>query len=137
MADTFLLDIVTPYCLLVSEEVEYVTAPGIEGEFGILKGHAPFLTALKPGELVYGKDNSNHTIAVSWGYAEVSAAKVIILAETAEKAEEIDLERAKARALQAEERLKRLNREDKEYLKEVASLEKALIRVQVARKVSQ
>ncbi|MBI5683119.1 MAG: F0F1 ATP synthase subunit epsilon [Deltaproteobacteria bacterium] len=136
MSDTFLLEIVTPYNLLLSEEVEHVTAPGIEGEFGVLKGHAPFLTALKPGELTYGKGNSNSTIVVSWGYAEVSADKVTILAETAEKAEEIDLERAKARAAQAEEKLRKLNKEDKLYFEEAASLEKAIIRVQVAGKLS-
>ena len=135
MSDTFLLEIVTPYNLLLSEEVEHVIAPGIEGEFGVLKGHAPFLTALKPGELTYGKGSSNSSLAVSWGYAEVGYDKVTILAETAEKAEEIDLERAKARAATAEERLRKLNKEDKAYLEEVASLEKAVIRVQIAGKV--
>lgn len=134
MMDTFLLEIVTPYGLLISEDVEQVTAPGIEGEFGVLKGHTPFLTALKPGEFTYGKGNFSCSLAVSWGYAEVGPDKVTILAETAEKAEEIDLERAKARASAAEERLRKLNKEDKAYLEEVASLEKAVIRVQVAGK---
>ncbi|HBO83491.1 MAG: ATP synthase F1 subunit epsilon [Deltaproteobacteria bacterium GWC2_42_11] len=136
MSDTFLLEIVTPYALILSEEVEYVTAPGVEGEFGVLKGHTPFMTALKPGEVVCSKGNFNAALAVSWGYAEVTHEKVIVLVETAEKAEEIDIERAKTSLTKAEERLRRLNKEDKEYLEAAASLEKAVIRVQVAGRLS-
>ncbi len=136
MADTFLLEIVTPYKLILSEDVEHMTAPGAEGEFGVLKGHTPFLTALKPGELTYGKGNFHCSLAVSWGYAEVGHDKVTILAESAEKAEEIDLERAKAAVATAEEKIKKLTKDEKEYLEAVASLEKAVIRVQVAGKVS-
>src|SRR3990172_11492133 len=102
MAETILLEIVTPDRLVLSEEVDDVTAPGIEGEFGVLPGHTPFLTTLKIGEVSYKKENMTKYIAVSWGYAEVVPSQVTILAEAAEVAEEIDTKRAeeaRARAL--------------------------------------
>ena len=85
MADTFLLEIVTPYKLILSEQVEEMTAPGSEGEFGVLAGHAAFLTTLKAGELTYktGKDAGSFTI--DSGYAEVGPTKVTILAETSKE----------------------------------------------------
>jgi len=85
MADTFLLEIVTPYKLILSEQVEEMTAPGSEGEFGVLAGHAAFLATLKAGELTYktGKDAKRFTI--DSGYAEVGPTKVTILAETSKE----------------------------------------------------
>ncbi len=132
MADTILLEIVTPDRLVLSEEVDEVTAPGTEGEFGVLPGHTPFLTTLKVGELTYRKGKEVHHMVVSWGYAEVTPKKVTILAEAAEIAAEIDIERAKAAMEKAEKELKKLSKEDKDYLIEAARLEKSLIRLQVA-----
>ena len=82
MADTFLLEIVTPSRLFLSEQVEEMTAPGSEGEFGVLAGHAPFLTTLKPGELTYKIGNDTTRLSIGIGYAEVGPEKVTILAET-------------------------------------------------------
>jgi len=132
MAETILLEIVTPDRLVLSEEVDEVTAPGVEGEFGVLPGHTPFLTTLKVGELTYRKGKEIHHMAVSWGYAEVTPKKVTILAEAAEVAAEIDIERAKAAMEKAEKELKKLSKEDKDYLIEAARLEKSIIRIQVA-----
>lgn len=132
MAETILLEIVTPDRLVLSEEVDEVTAPGVEGEFGVLPGHTPFLTTLKVGELTYRKGKEIHHMAVSWGYAEVTPKKVTILAEAAEIAAEIDIERAKAAMEKAEKELKKLSKEDKDYLIEAARLEKSIIRIQVA-----
>jgi len=132
MAETILLEIVTPDRLVLSEEVDEVTAPGVEGEFGVLPGHTPFLTTLKVGELTYRKGKEIHHMAVSWGYAEVTPKKVTVLAEAAEVAAEIDIERAKAAMEKAEKELKKLSKEDKDYLIEAARLEKSIIRIQVA-----
>lgn len=132
MAETILLEIVTPDRLVLSEEVDEVTAPGSEGEFGVLPGHTPFLATLKVGELTYRKGKEVHHMAVSWGYAEVTPKKVTILAEAAEVAAEIDIERAKAAMEKAEKELKKLSKEDKDYLIEAARLEKSIIRIQVA-----
>lgn len=132
MAETILLEIVTPDKLVLSEEVDEVTAPGSEGEFGVLPGHTPFLATLKVGELTYRKGKEVHHMAVSWGYAEVTPKKVTILAEAAEVAAEIDIERAKAAMEKAEKELKKLSKEDRDYLIEAARLEKSLIRLQVA-----
>ncbi len=132
MAETILLEIVTPDRLVLSEEVDEVTAPGVEGEFGVLPGHTPFLTTLKVGELTFRKGKEIHHMAVSWGYAEITPKKVTILAEAAEIAAEIDIERAKAAMEKAEKELKKLSKEDKDYLIEAARLEKSLIRLQVA-----
>ncbi|MDO8445115.1 MAG: F0F1 ATP synthase subunit epsilon [Deltaproteobacteria bacterium] len=132
MAETILLEIVTPDKLVLSEEVDEVTAPGSEGEFGVLPGHTPFLATLKVGELTYRKGKEVHHMAVSWGYAEVTPKKVTILAEAAEAAAEIDIERAKVAMEKAEKELKKLSKEDRDYLIEAARLEKSLIRLQVA-----
>jgi F-type H+-transporting ATPase subunit epsilon len=126
-----LLEIVTPERIVVTDEVDEVVLPGIEGEFGVLPGHIPFLTALKVGELVYKKGSGAEHLAVSWGYVEVTADSVKVLAETAEKATEIDLSRAETARLEAEKILT-AGREDPEYEKAKVTLEKAVIRVQVA-----
>lgn len=89
MANTFLLEIVTPTKLFLSEQVEMLTAPGGEGEFGVLAGHAPFLTTLKPGELTYKIGKDSHRITIGTGYAEVTQGKATILTETiSQEAEE-------------------------------------------------
>ncbi len=132
MAEKLKLELVTPYKKVLSEEVDEITASGSLGEFGVLPGHAPFLTSLKIGELSYKKSGSVFHLAVNWGYFEVENDTVTVLVQTAERADEIDLERAKAALGRAEEKLKHLSPEDKDFRTYEAALERALIRVQVA-----
>lgn len=131
-----LLEIVTPDRLLVREQVSEVTAPGTLGYFGVLPGHTPFLTTLGIGEVSYTQNGQKRYLAVSWGYAEVGPSQVTILAEIAEKAEEIDVQRAEAAKARAEERLRMAGREDIDFERAEIALQKALIRVQVAAKKS-
>ncbi len=112
-----------------------VSAPGALGEFGVLPLHTPLLTTLDIGEVVYRKGEKTHHLALSWGYAEVGPEKVTILAEVAEKAEEIDLKRAEA----AEERARKRFREQQvpvDIERARAALERASMRLRVARKGS-
>lgn len=132
MAEKLRLELVTPYKKALSEEVDEVTAPGTLGEFGILPGHTPLLTTLKIGELSYRRGGEIFHLAVNWGYVEVEDDKVTVLVETAEPADEIDLERARAAMGRAEEALRKLSSEDKDFLVMQAALERALIRIQVA-----
>jgi F-type H+-transporting ATPase subunit epsilon len=131
-ADTFTLEIVTPHRLVVSDQVHEVVAPGSEGYFGVLAGHLPFMTTLKIGELMYRRAGEPRHLAVSWGYAEVRPDRVIMLAETAERAEEIDLARAEAARQRAEERLRRWGDETIDFARARAALERAVARITVA-----
>jgi len=134
MAEKMKLEIVTPYSKVVDIEVDEVTATGKIGEFGVLPGHAPFLTSLRIGELVYKTNGLTEHMALNWGYFEIKDDKIIVLVETAETAEEIDIERAKAALGRAEEALKKLTPEDKQFKVYEAALERAIIRMQVAGK---
>ncbi len=125
-----LLEIVTPHGLVFSEEVDEVTATGSEGEFGVLPGHVPFVTTLKIGMLTCKKGNEPKYFFVNWGYSEVGPEKVMILADSAERSEDIDIERAKAAMKRAEERLKQT--ENVDFARAESSLERAVIRSQVA-----
>jgi F-type H+-transporting ATPase subunit epsilon len=100
------LEIVTPAGVVVRESVDEVEAPGVEGYFGVLPGHRPFMSQLRAGELRYRTGKENHFVAVHWGFAEVLPYKVTVLVETAERAEDIDLQRAETAKRRAEERLK-------------------------------
>ncbi len=124
-----LLEIVTPQGLVFSEEVDEVTAAGSEGEFGVLPGHVPFVTTLKIGILTCKKGNETKYFFVNWGYAEIGAEKVMILADSAESSEEIDLDRAMAARKRAEERLK--HAENVDFTRAEAALERAVTRAQV------
>lgn len=137
MAEKLRLEMVTPSKEVLSEEVDEVTAPGSLGEFGVLPGHTPMLTTLKIGELSYRKGNEAFHVAVNWGYVEVEEDKVTVMVETAEPAAEIDLARAQAALGRAEEALKTLSPEDKDFRAMQAALERALVRVQVASKTTQ
>ncbi len=130
--DKFRLEVVTPYRLLVSEDVAEVTAPGTEGEFGVLPGHTPFLTALGVGELMYRVGSEELFLAVRHGFAEVKHEKVAVLAEEAEFPSEIDLKKAEAAKAEAEEALQQVSRESKEYLEAQAKLERSMNQIQVA-----
>lgn len=126
-----LLEVVTPDHRLLSKEVDYVSAPGSEGDFGVLPGHCHFLTTLRIGELQYRVGDQTDYMSVLWGFAEVTPTKVTILAEIAEKAEDINVERAEAAVRKAEERLERggLPSEVEEAR---VSLEKARLRQKIA-----
>jgi F-type H+-transporting ATPase subunit epsilon len=134
MAEKMRLEIVTPYARILDTEVDEVTASGALGEFGVLPDHAPFLTSLRIGEFCYKADGVAACMALNWGYFEVRDNRVIVLVETAEHAHEIDVERAKAARARAEEALKRVGPEDKQFKVYEAALERALIRMQVAGK---
>ena len=119
---------------MLSEEVDEVTAPGTVGEFGVLPDHTSLLTTLKVGELTYKQGDETFHVAVNWGYVEVEDNVMTVLVETAEPADQIDVERANAALSRAEEALKKLTSEDKEFKIMECALERAMIRVQVASK---
>ena len=105
MADTFQLEIVTPEKKVVDTAAEQVQIPGKNGYIGILPGHAPLITELSVGEIRYRENSAEQRLAVAWGFAEILPHKVTILAETAERPSEIDLERAREAKERAERRL--------------------------------
>jgi F-type H+-transporting ATPase subunit epsilon len=134
MADgTIELTIVTPERAVVHETVEELEIPGRDGYFGVLPGHAPLFSELKIGEVGYRKGSQWTYLAVAWGFAEVLPGQVRILAESAERAHEIDLERAKKAKERAEQRLVRTG-DEIDYDRARIALERALIRLQVASK---
>jgi F-type H+-transporting ATPase subunit epsilon len=126
------LELATPTRLAVSEEVDEVVAPGVEGYFGVLAGHAAFLTTLAAGELTYRQGRQERYLAVNGGFAEVRDDKVIILADTAERPEEIDRERAERARERAERRLSGRSQDDIDFARASAALARALARLQVA-----
>jgi F-type H+-transporting ATPase subunit epsilon len=132
---TLLLEVVTPTRMVVREEIEEVVAPGAEGYFGIMGGHLPFMSALKIGELAYRKNGRWRYLAVSWGYVEVRPETVIVLAETAERAEEIDVARAERARDTARERLASWGEEPIDISEVEAALAGAATRIEVAAKV--
>jgi F-type H+-transporting ATPase subunit epsilon len=134
MADKLELEVVTPDRLVAREMVDIVMAVGALGEFGILPNHIPFLTTLQPGELRYRKDNQLEYMAITGGFAEISDNKVTILAEAAERAREIDIDRAKRAKERAEKRLAMAKTEANDYLRAEAALKRSLIRLNIAEK---
>ena len=132
---TFKLSVVSPERLVLSTEVEQAQVPGKNGYLGILPDHASMMTELDIGELSYRQGDRTGYLSVSWGYCEVSSDQVIVLAERAELAEEVDLERAQASMERARKRLSNLQDPDIDFLRSRTSLQRALIRVQVSRKV--
>jgi F-type H+-transporting ATPase subunit epsilon len=105
MPDTFQLEIVTPEKRVVNTAAEEVQIPGKNGYLGVLPGHAPLITELAVGQILYHSGSEEQRLAVAWGFAEVLPDKVTILAETAERPSEIDVERARKAKARAEERL--------------------------------
>jgi F-type H+-transporting ATPase subunit epsilon len=132
VADGLTLEIATPTRLVVSEQVDEVVVPGVEGYFGVLAGHAPFLTTLGIGELTYRKGRDEFHLAVAGGFCEVRNDKVIVLADTAERPEEIDRDRAERARQRAEQRLSGRSQEEVDYARAAAALARALTRLQVA-----
>lgn len=131
--DKIQLDIVSPERAVVSEAVDEVILPGYDGYLGVRPGHAPLLTTLKIGEIIIRKGRETRHLAVSWGFAEILGDRVSILAETAEKAEEIDVARAEKARDRAQQRMKSTD-PDVDFRRAEVALEKALIRIQVAAK---
>jgi F-type H+-transporting ATPase subunit epsilon len=129
MASTIRLELVTPERLVLSEEVDEVVLPGYEGEFGVLPGHTQYLAILNIGMLWYRKGSAVTRIALGGGFAEVNHDRVVVMVDTAERAEEIDVERAKRARERAEARLKELSMDDETYRKAQAALQRALVRM--------
>jgi len=132
MADTIQLEIVTPERLVVNDTAEYIEIPGKTGYIGVLPGHAPLITELAVGEISYRRGSDTKRLAVAWGFAEVLQNKVTILAETAEKAEEIDTARAEAAKKKAEAELEKAGAEGNKDAH--AALQRANARLDVAGK---
>lgn len=133
MADTFQLEIVTPEKMVVRDVAEEMQIPGKNGYLGVLPGHAPLITELAVGEITYRNANITHHLAVAWGFAEVLPDKVTILAETAERAEEVDVNRAQAAKERAETNLSKASTEE-EFDKVSGDLKRAETRIEVAEK---
>jgi F-type H+-transporting ATPase subunit epsilon len=125
------LEFVTPERALVHEDVDEVEIPGEDGYFGVLPGHAPLLAALQPGELWYRKGGQKHFAFIAGGFAEVLPDRVAILAQVAEKAEEIDIQRAEASKRRAEDRLARPT-SDMDTARARVALLRSLMRLQVS-----
>src|SRR4030095_16169402 len=130
---TIAFPLVTPDRSLIHEQVEELQIPGAEGYLGILPGHAPLFSELKVGELGYRIGERWFWLSVARGFVEVLPDQVRVLAETAERAQEIDIERANRAKQRAEERIAK-GGEDIDYKRALISLERALIRIQVSRK---
>ncbi len=131
------LSVVTPDREVVHETVEAVTIPGERGYLGILPGHAPLLTELRTGELHYTSAGASHDVVLTGGFAEVLPARVIVLARTAERAEEIDVERAQRARQRADERLRKLTDPEIDMERARAALARAMARLQTAEKLRQ
>lgn len=126
------LEIATPTRLVLAETVDEVVIPGLEGYFGVLPGHAPFLTTLGIGEVTYRRGRDERHLAVAGGFAEVRNDKVIVLADSAERPEDIDRARAEKARARAEQRLSGRSAEDIDYARALGALARALTRLQVA-----
>src|SRR5215468_9784179 len=127
------LTIVTPERSVVREQVDELQIPGAEGYLGILPGHAPLFSELKVGEVGYRKGETWFFLSVAWGFVEVQSDHVRILAETAERAQEIDVDRATRAKQRAEQRIAK-GGADIDYARALVALERALIRIQVSTK---
>jgi len=128
------LQIVTPDRLILQEQVDEVEIPGSEGYFGVLPGHTPMLASLAAGELWYRKGQERTYLAIVFGFAEVLPDRVTILARLAERAEDIDVERAEAARRRAEERLAHA-KGDVDYERARLALMKSMTRLQVSSRI--
>jgi len=127
-----LLEVVTPDRLVLSAEAEVVVCPGVEGQFGVLPGHIPFLSALDIGEMYYKAGGKTEYLAVSGGFAEVTGEKVTIVAESAEVGREIDVERAKRALERAEKRIAAGKAAEIDWARAEAAMRRSLMRMKVA-----
>jgi F-type H+-transporting ATPase subunit epsilon len=130
---TMQLDIITAEKVVYSDEVEALLAPGIEGELGILPHHAALMTMLQPGELMVRKDGQETFLAVTGGFLEVMENKVSVLADAAERSEDIDEERAQAAVKSAQERIG-MRSADLDLEQAMSQLRRATVRLAVAQR---
>jgi F-type H+-transporting ATPase subunit epsilon len=128
------LQIVVPDRAIVREQVDEVEIPGVDGYFGVLPGHTPLLAALSVGELWYRKGQEKTYLAIAYGFAEVLPDRVTILAQLAERAEEIDMERAERARERASGRLE--GKSDADYARARIALMKSLTRLQVSSRIA-
>ncbi len=128
------LDIVTPERRVLSVACDEVRAPGLLGGFGIRLDHEPFMSALQPGQLTYVEAGREHHYAVGGGYLQVADNRVIVLADTAESAADIDVERARKAFQDAQDRLLRTTEQDERWAAEAARVKRAAARLSVAGK---
>jgi F-type H+-transporting ATPase subunit epsilon len=128
---TIRLEVVTPERTVLQDDADIVIARGAEGDLGVLHGHEPLITPLATGELMYRADGEEHTLAVSGGFLEVRPDKVVVLADVAERSEEIDRQRAEEARQRAEHRLSEARGTELEA-QAAAELQKALLRLKVA-----
>ncbi|MEJ2031601.1 MAG: F0F1 ATP synthase subunit epsilon [Deltaproteobacteria bacterium] len=135
MAEKLKLEIVTPKGAVLSDEVDIVTAPGFGGEFGVLANHAPMLSTIKIGSLVYRKGDQEERLMVSGGFCEVSNNKLTFLVETAERGAEIDADRAMRAKERAEKRLAQVQSQAEKInrARAEAALQRAMARLKVAK----
>jgi F-type H+-transporting ATPase subunit epsilon len=128
---TIQLQVITPERVVLEDDADIVIARGAEGDLGVLHGHEPLITPLQTGELVYRLHGDEHAIAVSGGFLEVTPDKVVVLADVAEKSEEIDRQRAEEARARAEAALAQARTSEQEAEAQ-AALQRALLRLRVA-----
>ncbi len=126
------LDIVTPERRVLSVTCDEVRAPGAQGGFGVRLNHEPFMTALEPGRLTYVEGGRDHHYAIGGGFLQVADNRVVVLADTAESASDIDVERARRAFQEAQERLFKMTEQDEHYAAEAARVRRAAARLGVA-----
>ena len=132
MADQLQLEVVTPERRVLSESVNAVTVPGRGGEMGILPGHAPMISELQTGVLSYNEDGTTFQLHVSGGFVEVNDDRVAVLAEIAEKPEEIDAARARLAREHTEKQLSSWSGTEEDFEKARAKLERSVVRLRLA-----
>jgi F-type H+-transporting ATPase subunit epsilon len=134
---TIRVDIVTAERLVFSDDADIVMVPGVDGEMGILPHHEPIMTMIKPGEILIRKGTEEHSLAVSGGFLEVKPDRITILADAAERADEIDIARAEAAKKRAEDKLTNGTNgaNDTDSANAEASLRRAIARIKVAEKI--
>src|SRR5918997_1202813 len=132
MADQIQLEVVTPERRVLSEAVDSVNVPGINGEIGILPGHTPLISQLQTGVLSYVKGGATHRLHVSGGFVEVNADRVSVLAEIAEHPEEIDAARARLAREHAKKPLSAFSEPEEDFEVARARLERSVVRLQLA-----
>lgn len=128
------LDIVTPERRVLSITCDEVRAPGVQGGFGIRRGHTSFMSSLEPGRLTYVEGAREHHFAIGGGFLQVADDKVIVLADTAEAQADIDVDRAQRALADAREKLKKLTFDDRNYAEEEARVRRAAARIGIAGK---
>lgn len=131
---TFHLEIITAERVVFADDVSVLVAPGVEGMLGILPHHAPLMTMMQPGELMIRKDKEETFLVITGGFCEVRPDNVIILADSSERSEEIDIARAEAAKKRAEERLKS-HEPEVDHARAEAALKRSLARLKVAQRI--